>query len=136
MNLNPMHFNEAYAAETGFGERLVNGLIIAMAVGMRVIDVSQNATANLGYDDVRHLVPMFHGDPLFAESEVLEKHESDPRDHVGIIETELRGYNQERTMVLSLWRTPMVLKRAAADPSVVHPPGWPEDVGAQPEDLE
>jgi acyl dehydratase len=67
MNLNPIHFNEPYASETEFGERLVNGLIIiALAVGMSVIDVSQNATANLGYDQVRHHAPMFHGDTLYA----------------------------------------------------------------------
>jgi itaconyl-CoA hydratase len=135
MNLNPMHFNEAYAAETEFGERLVNGLVvIATAVGMSVIDVSQNATANLGYDQVRHHAPMFHGDTLFAESEVLSTRESDSRDHVGIVETELRGYNQDGTKVLSLRRTPMVLKRASADPSAEQPPGWPADVGTQPEE--
>jgi acyl dehydratase len=136
MNLNPMHFNEAYAAETEFGERLVNGLVvIATAVGMSVIDVSQNATANLGYDEVRHHAPMFHGDTLFAESEVTDKRESESRDHVGIVETELRGYRQDGTKVLSLTRTPMVLKREYAEPSAAQPPGWPEDVGTQPEDL-
>jgi acyl dehydratase len=136
MNLNPMHFNEAYAAGTEFGERLVNGLVvIAMAVGMSVIDVSQNATANLGYDSVRHHAPVFHGDTLFAESEVLSKRESDSREHVGIVETELRTYNQDDELVLSLERTPMVLKRAHADPSAARPPGWPAGVGTQPEEL-
>lgn len=136
MNLNPMHFNESYAAETEFGERLVNGLVvISTAVGMSVIDISQNATANLGYDDVRHHAPVFHGDTLFSESEVLEKRESDSRDHVGIVKTELRAYNQEGTEVLSMTRTPMVLKREHAQPSAERPIGWPEDVGTQPEDL-
>ena len=136
MNLNPMHFNEAYASETEFGERLVNGLVvIAMAVGMSVIDISQNATANLGYDEVRHHGPVFHGDTLFVESEVLDRRESDSRDHVGIVETELRGYKQDGEQVLSLKRTPMVLKREAADPSAARPPGWPADIGTQPEDL-
>lgn len=136
LNLNPMHFNEAYAAETEFGERLVNGLyVIALAVGMSVIDVSQNATANLGYDNVRHHKPVFHGDTLFAESEVLNKRESESRDHVGIVETELRAYNQDGEKVLSLTRTPMVLKRSSAEPTAARPPGWPADVGTQPEDL-
>lgn len=136
MNLNPMHFNEAYAGETEFGERLVDGLVvIAMAVGMSVIDVSQNATANLGYDEVRHHAPMFHGDTLFAESEVTSKRESDSREHVGIVETELRGYNQDGTKVLSLKRTPMVLKREHSGPSAAQPPGWPDEIGVQPEDL-
>jgi acyl dehydratase len=133
LNVNPMHFNEPYAAATEFGERLVDGtFVIALAVGMSVIDVSMNATANLGYDAIRHHAPVFHGDTLFAESEVLSKRESGSREHVGIVETELRTYNQEGTKVLSLERTPMVLKRAHADPSAARPPGWPEGVGTEP----
>jgi itaconyl-CoA hydratase len=136
MNLNPMHFNEAYAAETEFGERLVDGtFVIALAVGMSVIDVSANATANLGYDDIRHHGPVFHSDTLFAESEVLAKRESDSRDHVGIVTTELRVYNQHDEKVLSLERTPMVLKRSQAQPSAAQPTGWPEGIGTQPGDL-
>jgi acyl dehydratase len=130
LNVNPMHFNEPYAAGTEFGERLVDGtFVIALAVGMSVIDVSMNATANLGYDSVRHHAPVFHGDTVFAESEVLSKRESDSREHVGIVETELRAFNQEGTKVLSLERTPMVLKRAHAEPSAARPPGWPAGVG-------
>ena len=137
MNLNPMHFNEAYAAETEFGERLVDGTyVIALVTGMSVIDVSANATANLGYDDIRHHAPVFHGDTLFAESEVVDKRESGSRDHVGIITTELRAYNQNGEKVLSLERTPMVLKREYADPSPERPPGWPAGIGTQPEDVE
>ncbi|PSP24630.1 monoamine oxidase, partial [Halobacteriales archaeon QH_10_65_19] len=136
LNLNPMHFNEPYAAKTEFGERLVDGLfIIALAVGMSVIDVSQNATANLGYDDVRHHAPVSHGDTIFAESEVVSKRESDSREHVGIVETDLRAYNQHDDLVLSLTRTPMVLKREHAEPSVERPTGWPEGVGTTDEDL-
>jgi acyl dehydratase len=137
MNLNPMHFNQAYAEETEFGERLVNGLVvIAMAVGMSVVDVSMNATANLGYDSVRHHAPVFHGDTLFVESEVTDKRESSSRDHVGIVTTELRAYNQDDELVLSLERTPMVLKREYAEPSAAKPTGWPEGIGTQPEDLD
>jgi acyl dehydratase len=133
MNANPMHFNEAYAAETEFGERLVDGtFVIALAVGMSVIDISMNATANLGYDDIRHHGPVYHGDTLFAESEVLSKRESESRDHVGMVTVELRAYNQDDDLVLSLERTPMVLKRDHARPSAARPPGWPEGVGTQP----
>ena len=137
MNLNPMHFNEAYAAETEFGERLVDGtFVIALAVGMSVIDISANATANLGYDDIRHHGPVYHGDTLFVESEVLDKRESESRDHVGIVTTELRAYNQDDDLVLSLERTPMVLKREYAQPSAAQPTGWPEGIGTQSEDVE
>ena len=136
MNLNPMHFNEEYAAATEFGERLVDGLfVISLAVGMSVIDVSTNATANLGYDSIRHHAPVFHGDTIFAESEVLDKRESDSREHVGIVTTELRAFNQDDELVLSLERTPMVLKREHAQPSPARPTGWPAGVGTQPEDL-
>ncbi|WP_336345539.1 MaoC family dehydratase [Halalkalicoccus ordinarius] len=136
MNVNPMHFNEPYAAGTEFGERLVDGtFVIALAVGMSVVDVSTNATANLGYDEIRHHAPVFHGDTIFAESEVIEKRESSSRDHVGIVTTELRAYNQNDELVLSLERTPMVLKREYAEPSAAKPPGWPEGVGTQPEEL-
>jgi acyl dehydratase len=135
MNLNPMHFNEPYAAATEFGERLVDGtFVIALAVGMSVIDVSVNATANLGYDAVRHHAPVFHGDTIFAESEVLSKRESESREHAGIVTTELRAFNWDGDLVLSLERTPLVLKRSHADPSPARPPGWPADVGTQPEE--
>ncbi len=137
MNTNPMHFNEVYAAETEFGERLVNGtFVFALAVGMSVIDVSANATANLGYDEIRHHAPVFHGDTIFAESEVVELRESSSRDHVGIVTTELRAFNQDDEKVLSLQRTPMVLKREFAEPTAEQPVGWPEGVGTQPEDVE
>jgi acyl dehydratase len=136
MNLNPMHFNEPYAAGTEFGERLVNGLVvIALAVGMSVIDVSQNATANLGYDDIRHHAPVYHGDTIFAESEVLETRDSESRDHVGIVRTRLRAFNQDGEKVLSLERTNMVLKRSDTEISAAQPPGWPEGIGTQPEDV-
>jgi len=137
MNLNPMHFNEVYASNTEYGERLVNGLVvIAIAVGMSVIDVSMNATANLGYDDVRHTGPVFHGDTLFAESEVVSKRESDSRDHAGIVTTRLRAYNQDDEQVLSLERSNMMLKKSHARPAAHAPTGWPEGIGTQPEDLE
>ncbi|WP_336361711.1 MaoC family dehydratase [Haladaptatus sp. ZSTT2] len=137
MNLNPMHFNEAYASQTEFGEILVDGtFVIALAVGMSVIDISANATANLGYDDIRHHGPVYHGDTLFAESEVLKKRESKSRDHVGMVTVELRAYNQDGDLVLSLERTPMVLKREYAQPSAAKPTGWPDGIGTQPADLE
>jgi acyl dehydratase len=137
LNANPMHFNEPYAAETEFGERLVDGpFVIALAVGMSVVDVSTNATANLGYDEVRHHGPVFHGDTIFAESEVLSKRELESREHVGIVTTELRAFNQDSDLVLTLERTPMVLKREYAEPSAAQPPGWPEGIGTQLGDLD
>jgi len=137
MNANPMHFTEPYAARTEFGERLVNGTVVfAISVGMSVVDVSANAVANLGYDEIRHHAPTYHGDTLYVESEVLAKRESDSREHVGIVTTELRTFDQDDDLVLSLERTPMVLKRAYAEPSAAQPTGWPEGIGTQPEDID
>ncbi len=137
MNLNPMHFNEPYARESEFGERLVNSTFtFALLVGMSVIDISQNSTAALGFDEITMHAPVFHGDTVFAESEVLGKRESESREHVGIVTTELRGYNQDDTVVMSLERSNFILKRAHAEPSAAQPPGWPANVGTQPGDLE
>lgn len=137
MNTNPMHFNEPYAASTEFDERLVNGLVvIATAVGMSVIDVSQNATANLGYDAVRHHSPVYHGDTLFAESEVLSKRESESRPRAGIVTTELRAYNQDGEHVLTLERTNLVLRRSHVEPTAARPPGWPDGIGTQPTEFD
>jgi acyl dehydratase len=79
---------------------------------------------------------MFHGDTLFAESEVLSTRASDSREHVGIVTAALRGYNQDGEKVLSLERTPMVLRRSHAEPSAAQPPGWPGPIGTTPADLE
>jgi len=130
MNLNPVHFNQTHAANTEFGDCLVNGTVVfSIAVGMSVIDVSMNVTANLRYDDMRYQAPVYHGDTIFVESGVIEKRESESRNHVGIIITELRAYNQRDKLVLSLERTPIALKREHASPSAARPPGRPEGVG-------
>lgn len=137
MNLNPMHFNEPYAAATEFGERLVNSAFtFALVTGMSVIDVSQNSTAALGFDNVRMHNPVFHGDTLFSESEVIHKRESESRDFAGIITTELRAFNQDNDMVMSLERSNLMLKREYAQPTAEQPPGWPEGIGTQEADLD
>lgn len=138
MNTNPIHFNSQYAEGTEFGERISNGLLAAAIIaGMSVIDVSINVTANLGYEDFNHYTPVFHGDTLYAESEILEKRESDSRPHSGIVTLETTGYNQNNDCVLSFQRSAMVLKREFAQPSAATPPGWPnKPIGTQPSDLE
>jgi len=136
MKSSPLHSNEAYMASTEYGERIVDGtFVIALAVGMSVADVSENAVANLGYEEIHHHAPVFHGDTLFAESEVVSKRESNSRDDVGIVETELRTFNQTGELVLSLREALLIEKRASADVSAANPPGWPEGIGTQPADL-
>src|SRR5437016_2925411 len=112
MNTNPIHFDAAYAARTEFGKPLVNScLTLSIVTGQSVTDLSQNAMANLGWDEVRMPHPVFEGDTLYARSEVLETRESKSRANVGIVRVKTEGLNQDRTVVLEFKRTFMVYKR-------------------------
>jgi acyl dehydratase len=112
LNTNPVHFDAVYAARTEFGKPLVNScLTLAIVTGQSVIDLSQNAMANLGWDEVRMPHPVFEGDTIYASSEVLETRESKSRPQVGIVRVKTTGFNQDRTVVLEFKRTFMVYKR-------------------------
>lgn len=115
MNQHPLHFDHAYAAKSEFGRPIVNSaLTLAVVTGMSVSDVSQKAIANLGWTDIKMPAPVFHGDTLTAESEVLEKRESRSRPTQGIVTVETRGFKQDGTMVISYRRTVLVPKRGHA----------------------
>ncbi len=115
MNTNQTHFNSHYAALSEFGRPLVNsGLSVAILLGITVSDISQNAVANLGWDDIRLTHPLFAGDTLYGESLVLELRESRSRPHAGIVSVHSRGLNQDGAECLSWRRTVMVLRRDAA----------------------
>lgn len=112
MNTHPMHFDKEYAKHSEFGRTIVcSPLTVALMVGMSVTDVSQKAIANLGWDDIRLTAPLFVGDTLYAESEVLEKRESKSRPNQGIVTVATRGYNQDGTMVCSFVRKILVMRR-------------------------
>jgi itaconyl-CoA hydratase len=114
MNTNQIHFNNDFSARTPFGQTLVNsGLTLAIVLGQSVTDISQTAIANLGWDDVRLPNPVFVGDTIYAESQVLEKRESKTRPYAGIVTCATRGLNQDGKTVVSWRRTIMVYKRAA-----------------------
>lgn len=114
MNTNQMHFNAAYAARSEFGRPLVvSTLTLAIAVGQSVTDLTQNAFANLGWDDIRLPSPVFAGDTLWSESIVLEKRESASRPHAGIVTVRTRTLNQDGTEVCSFLRTVYVYKQGA-----------------------
>ncbi len=86
MNQHPIHFDAAYAAKSEFGRPLVNSAFtLSVVVGMTVSDTSQKAIANLGWTDIKLTAPVFAGDTLYAESEVLEKRESASRPTQGIV---------------------------------------------------
>jgi acyl dehydratase len=112
MNTNPIHFDAAYAAKTEFGKPLMNScLTLALVTGQSVTDLTQNAVANLGWDEVRLPHPVFEGDTIYSRSEVLEIRESKSRPNVGIVKVKTTGVNQDGTPVIDFTRTFMVWKR-------------------------
>ena len=112
MNPNQLHFNEEYGKRTQFGQRLVDStLTLSVVTGLSVSDLSLNVVANLGWDEVRLPNPLFNGDTLYADSEVLEKRESKSRPHAGIVKFKTRGVNQEGKIVITFTRTIMVYKK-------------------------
>lgn len=105
MNTHPVHFDLNYAAETEFEKPLMNStLTLALVTGMSVSDTSQRAIANLGWDKVRLLAPVFDGDTLYAESEVLSKRLSKSRPGQGIVTLRTTGFNQHSVAVISFER--------------------------------
>jgi acyl dehydratase len=116
-NTAPIHFDRHYAAQTEFGKPLVDSTFtLALVTGQSVSDVSQNVFANLGWDDVRLPHPVFEGDTIYSQSEVLEKRESRSRPNVGILKVKTTGFNQEGTVVITFIRAVMVYKRGYAPP--------------------
>ncbi len=111
-NTAPIHFDHHYAAQTEFGKPLVDSTFtIALVTGQSVTDISQNVFANLGWDEVRLPNPVFEGDTIYSESEVLEKRESRSRPNVGLVTVRTIGYNQDGQTVITFKRTIMVYKR-------------------------
>ena len=113
MNTQPLHFDQEYAKKTQFGRNLINSsLTLAITTGQSVIDLTQNAVANLGWDEVRLPNPLFVGDTIYAESEVLSKRESKSHPEAGIVTVKTRGYNQKGETVIEFKRTFMVFRRS------------------------
>lgn len=111
-NTAPTHFDHHYAAQTEFGRPLVNSCFtLALVTGQSVTDISQNVMANLAWDEVRLPNPVFEGDTIYSQSEVLEKRESKTRDNVGIVKVKTTGFNQDGVVVITYTRTIMVYKR-------------------------
>ncbi|MCD4524374.1 MaoC family dehydratase [Nocardioides sp. cx-173] len=124
MNTNQMHFNSEYAARSEFGRPLVvSTLTVAIAVGQSVTDLTQNAFANLGWDDIRMTHPVFAGDTLYSESVVLEKRESSSRPHAGIVTVKTRALNQRGDEVCSFRRMFYVYKAGAEQLEGIFPQG-------------
>lgn len=115
LNTQPLHINEDFAAKTQFGRRIVNGLFtLALVVGLSVSELTEGTIiANLSYDNVKHPNPAFHGDTIYAATEVLEKRESQSRPEVGLVRLRQTGRKPDGTVVVELERTVMFFKRPA-----------------------
>lgn len=110
-NTNPIHFNAHYASQTEFGKPLMNSTFtLALVTGLSVADISQYAV-NLGWDEVRMPAPVFEGDTIYAQSEILSKRESKSRPHMGLVEIKTIGFKQDGAVVMSYRRTILVYKR-------------------------
>jgi itaconyl-CoA hydratase len=115
MNTHPLHFDAAYAGKTEFGRPLVNScLTLAMVTGMSVSDLSQKAVANLGWDKVRLTAPVFAGDTIYAESEVLEMRESKSRPTQGVVTVRTTGRKADGTAFMTFERSILVPRRGYA----------------------
>ena len=111
MNQHPLHFDEAYAAKSEFGRPVVNScLTLSIVAGMSVADVSQKAIVNLGWNDIKLTAPVFVGDTIYAESEVLAKRESKSRPTQGVVTVRTTGRKADGTVFISYERTVLVPK--------------------------
>jgi itaconyl-CoA hydratase len=116
MNTNQVHFNAPFAQRTEFGAPLVvSSLTLAIVLGLSVADTSENAAANLGWNEIKLPAPVFAGDTLWAESEILTVRESRSRPACGIVGLRTRGINQRRVVVIEFTRSFMVFKRSAPE---------------------
>ena len=116
MNVQPLHLDEEFASKTEFGQRIVNSVFtLGLVVGISVGDTTLGTTVgNLGWDEVRFPRPVFHGDTIRAESEVLEARASKSRPDNGIVVFQHRGYNQRDELVMTCKRSALMLRRPAA----------------------
>jgi acyl dehydratase len=113
MNHHPLHINDVYAAKSQQGRNVVVGpLVYSLALGMSVSDVSGKAIANLATEELSHPAPVFHGDTLFVESEVLEKRESRSKPDRGTVKVHTRVFNQDGVLVAEFKRVVLVPRRS------------------------
>jgi len=113
LNTQPLHINEDFAARTEFGRRIVNGLLtLGVVVGITVSDLTQGTIiANLGYEQVQHPHPLFHGDTIYVETTITNRRESKSRPDCGIITMKHVGRNQDGVTVIEVTRSALFRKR-------------------------
>jgi len=113
MNTQPLHLNEDFASKTQFGKRIVNGILtLGVVVGLTVSDLTEGTIiANLNYEKIEHPKPVFHGDTIYVETEVLDKRESRSKRDRGIVKLRHLGRNQDDATICEVERTILFLKR-------------------------
>jgi acyl dehydratase len=112
MNHHPLHINDVYAGQSQQGRNVVAGpYVYSLIFGMTVADVSGKAIANLATDDLKHPAPVFHGDTLYTESEVLEVRPSESKPDRGVVRVHTRAYNQDGTLVAEFKRAVLVPRK-------------------------
>jgi len=115
MNTHPLHFDAEFAKHSEFGKPLVvSSLTVSILLGMSVSDISQKAIANLGWTDIKMTAPVFCGDTLYGESEVLETRESKSRPTQGVVTVKSRAFNQDGVQVCEFVRSALVPKEGHA----------------------
>jgi acyl dehydratase len=113
MNHHPLHINDVYAAQSQQGRNVVVGpLVYSLMLGMSVGDVSGKAIANLATEELKHPAPVFHGDTLFVESEVLEVTPSRSKPDRGVVKVRSDAFNQDGVLVATFRRSVLVPRRA------------------------
>jgi itaconyl-CoA hydratase len=112
MNTHPLHFDAEYAKASEFKRCIIaSPFTVSLMVGMSVTDVSQKAIANLGWTDIKLTHPLFAGDTLYSESEVLEKRESASRPGAGLVTVKTTGINQDGKVIGTFSRTMLIAKK-------------------------
>ncbi|MHB2023305.1 MAG: MaoC family dehydratase [Mycobacteriales bacterium] len=126
-NTSPIHFDHAYASRTAFGKPLVDSTFtLSLVTGQSVLDVSMNVMANLGWDRVRLPNPVFEGDTIYSQSEVLSLRESKKHPVAGIVVVRTVGFNQDGRVVITFERTLLVYRRTHAPDLYAAAPIWDE----------
>ena len=122
MNHHPLHIDSHYAEGTQHGQRVVVGtLVFSVVVGLSVPDVSGRAIANLAYESVDHVAPVFVGDTVYAESTVLDVRESASKPDRGVVSVETRAWNQHGETVLRFRRKVLIPKTGSARSLTIEP---------------
>ncbi|MGB7184099.1 MAG: MaoC family dehydratase [Burkholderiaceae bacterium] len=112
MNAHPLHCDSAFSANSEFGQPLVNScLTLSIVAGMTVGDISAKAIANLGWKDVQLLAPVFVGDTIYAETEILAVRESGSRPNQGIVTCKTTGMKSDGTVFMTFERSALVPKK-------------------------